>query len=374
METQFEVALPEFLTEGTKNGTEISITGKWIPTKKSSFFRKSEEAKEMLKEWESIHNEARGHKGMLHTEINPAIGQETVLIHHIFQNEDALIDYFNTTATKHMQDLTAVAKPDVHLIRGVKISDRVKAAISAKKVQGNYGEYLFGFVRNDYQRPNPEKAVQVTAKWTCNDEGTLKELSYWWQQVATEAYTLEQGMVRFEAYRVIGENALIIHETFEDSDELKFHLTKGTAEKYKKDIDKIAFPENYFFRGPVSWMIRTYSKFMHLPATYTRTGKQYIQETGTWSEGIIKNTQSMTNQNIMVVYQWTAKAGKSEALKAIYQDVTKQMQETEPHALKVNCYFDESKDTLVVYDLFKDGAALGQHLGTTAAGHFPFFA
>jgi hypothetical protein len=24
-----------------------------------------------------------------------------------------------------------------------------------------------------------------------------------------------------------------------------------------------------------------------------------------------------------------------------------------------------------VYDLFKDGAALGQHLGTTAAGHFP---
>ena len=79
----------------------------------------------------------------------------------------------------------------------------------------------------------------------------------------------------------------------------------------------------------------------------------------------------MENQSITVVYKWTAKAGKAEELKAIYQDVAKQMQETEPHALQVDCYFDESSDTLIVYDLFKDGAALGQHLGTTAAGHFP---
>ena len=46
------------------------------------------------------------------------------------------------------------------------------------------------------------------------------------------------------------------------------------------------------------------------------------------------------------------------------------MLETEPNAIKVDCYFDESTSTLIVYDLFKDGAALGQHLGTTAAGHF----
>ena len=79
----------------------------------------------------------------------------------------------------------------------------------------------------------------------------------------------------------------------------------------------------------------------------------------------------MENQEITVVYKWTAKPGKAEALKAIYQDVSKQMQETEPHALKVDCYFDATSDTFVVYDLFKDGAALGQHLSTTAAGHFP---
>ena len=47
------------------------------------------------------------------------------------------------------------------------------------------------------------------------------------------------------------------------------------------------------------------------------------------------------------------------------------MKQNEPNALKVKCYFDEKENTLIVYDLFKDGAALGQHLGTTAAGHFP---
>ena len=79
----------------------------------------------------------------------------------------------------------------------------------------------------------------------------------------------------------------------------------------------------------------------------------------------------MKNQEITVVYKWTAKEGKAEALKAIYKEVEKDMQETEPNALKVECYFDETTNALVVYDLFKDSAALAQHLGTTAAGHFP---
>ena len=45
------------------------------------------------------------------------------------------------------------------------------------------------------------------------------------------------------------------------------------------------------------------------------------------------------------------------------------MKTNEPDALQVACYFDESKNTLVVYDLFKDSDALALHLGTTAAGH-----
>ena len=79
----------------------------------------------------------------------------------------------------------------------------------------------------------------------------------------------------------------------------------------------------------------------------------------------------MKNQEITVCYSWKANPGKGEELKEIYREVTKQMQETEPNAIKVDCNFDENRNVLAVYDLFKDGAALGQHLSTTAAGHFP---
>ena len=84
-----------------------------------------------------------------------------------------------------------------------------------------------------------------------------------------------------------GDDALIIHETFATNADLKFHLTKGTAAKYKKDIDQIAAPEAYFFRGPVSWTIRTYSKFMHLPATYSSQGSNYTRPGGSMSDGTV---------------------------------------------------------------------------------------
>ncbi len=83
------------------------------------------------------------------------------------------------------------------------------------------------------------------------------------------------------------------------------------------------------------------------------------------------NNFDMENQEITVVYKWTAKPGKGQELKGIYKDVEKQMQETEPGALKVECYYDEGTGVLLVLDLFKNADALGQHLGTTAAGHFP---
>ena len=84
-------SLPDFMSEPAKLGEEVSITGKWIPTKKGGLFKKSKESKEMLKEWEDIHAEAKVHDGMLSTEINHAIGQDAVLIHHVFKNEDSLI-------------------------------------------------------------------------------------------------------------------------------------------------------------------------------------------------------------------------------------------------------------------------------------------
>ena len=289
--TQTAQPLAPFLAKPSKIGQEISVTGKWVPTKPGGLFRKSAESKDMLSEWEDIHPGARADNGVLSTEINHAVGQDAVLVHHVFENPDALVHYFSTTATQHMAALTAVAKPEMHLVRGMHIPDTVKEAVKAKGVPTTFGELLFGYVRNDYQRPNTTSAINVTAKWTGKKDvpTALDDLKYWWQRVGTEAHDLEEGLLRYEAYQVIGEDALIIHEVFATNDDLKFHLSKGTAEKYKKDIDEIADPECYFFRGPVSWSIRTYSKFLHLPATYSSQGSNYTRSGGTMSDGTIPN-------------------------------------------------------------------------------------
>ncbi len=285
--TQPKEPLPPFLAEPSKLGTEISVTGKWTPAKQGGLFRRSPESNEMLKEWEDIHVGARGDAGVLSTEINHAVGEDAVLVHHVFRDADALVHYFSTTATRHMGALTQVAKPELHLIRGVSIPAAAREALLAKNVPGVFGEFLFGYAKNDYRRPNPDTAIMVTAKWTCRP-GTathLEDLKYWWQRVGTDAFSIEEGLLRFEAYQVIGEDALIIHETFQDTNELRFHLSKGTAERYKKDIDQIATPECYYFRGPVSWTIRTYSKFLHLPATYSSQGSNFTQPGGSMSDG-----------------------------------------------------------------------------------------
>ena len=78
----------------------------------------------------------------------------------------------------------------------------------------------------------------------------------------------------------------------------------------------------------------------------------------------------MNDQSISVVYTWTAKTGKGEELKAIYEQVAQQMKNTEPGALKVECNYDANKGVLVVYDLFQNAEALGFHLGVTASAHF----
>jgi quinol monooxygenase YgiN len=279
--------LAPFLAEPSRIGQEISVTGKWIPVKKGGRFRKSAESKEMLQEWEDIHAGAKADPGVLSTEINHAVGEDAVLVHHVFEDPDALVHYFSTTATQHMGALTAVAKPGLHLVRGVTIPASVQEAISSKTVPAVFGELLFGYVKDDYRKPDPETAIQVTAKWTCKPgaASNLEDLKYWWQRVGTDAHSIEEGLLRFETYQAIGEDALIIHETFRDSDTLKVPLAQGTAEKYKKDIDQVATAEAYFFRGPVSWTIRTYSKFLHLPATYSSLGSDYTRSGGSMIDG-----------------------------------------------------------------------------------------
>lgn len=280
--------MPDFLAELPRLGTEISITGKWIPSKPGGRFRKTEESREMLAEWEEIHANARAHPGVLATEVNHAVGEDAILVHHVFADAEALVDYFSTTATEHMAALGAVAKPELHVVRGMDIPASVTEAITAKGVPVSFGTWAYGYVKNDYRQPDPSSAIQVTAKWVSSGgKGDLDELTSSWQRVGAEAYSLEEGLLRFEVYDVDGEDALIIHETFRNTSDLKFHLTKGTAAMFKSEIDNVAAPANYYFRGPVSWSIRTYSKFMHLPATYSSRGSHHQVSGGSMSDGNI---------------------------------------------------------------------------------------
>ena len=79
----------------------------------------------------------------------------------------------------------------------------------------------------------------------------------------------------------------------------------------------------------------------------------------------------MDSNHITVVYKWTAQPGKLDELSSIYADVTKAMEANEPGAETVHVYVSEAENALYVRDEFEDAAAMGFHLSTTAAGHFP---
>ncbi|MEM7415848.1 MAG: antibiotic biosynthesis monooxygenase [Gemmatimonadota bacterium] len=79
----------------------------------------------------------------------------------------------------------------------------------------------------------------------------------------------------------------------------------------------------------------------------------------------------MSQNEITVVYRWTANPGKMDELKAIYEEVLAQMEANEPGTLRMETYVAEDANQIVVHDVFADGDALGYHLGVTAAAHFP---
>ena len=79
----------------------------------------------------------------------------------------------------------------------------------------------------------------------------------------------------------------------------------------------------------------------------------------------------MDSNHITVVYKWTAQPGKLDELTAIYRSVTDAMERDEPGAEAVHVYVSADENAIYVRDEFADAGAVGFHLGTTAAAHFP---
>lgn len=79
----------------------------------------------------------------------------------------------------------------------------------------------------------------------------------------------------------------------------------------------------------------------------------------------------MANENITVVYKWTANPGKLDQLSAIYEGVSAAMEANEPGASEVEVFVSEADNAIYVRDEFADAGALAFHLTETAAAHFP---
>ena len=282
-----QTPLPPNLSKQSQIGDEISVTGKWTAKRSNRFFGMSTDSKGMRSALNSLQELADSSPSVLTFELNDTVGGDAVVVHAVFASTQTVSEFFDNDGRQHLSALLSHAVPDLHLIRGTSISEEVTNLFDQKQIPIATGEFLYGYVKHDSKLPDLSNAIDVTAKWTCTpaDVSNQEELKHWWQQVGTDAFDMEKGLIRFEVYQVPGEDALIIHEVFEDTAELKFHLTKGTAHKYKKSIDQIATPERYVFRGNVSWLIRTYSKFMRLPATYSTRTKRISKPGGSMSDG-----------------------------------------------------------------------------------------
>ncbi len=79
----------------------------------------------------------------------------------------------------------------------------------------------------------------------------------------------------------------------------------------------------------------------------------------------------MDSNHVTVVYKWTANPGRLDELTKIYQAVTDGMKQNEPGAETVHVYVSEQDNAIYVRDEFTDADAMGFHLSTTAAAHFP---
>ena len=79
----------------------------------------------------------------------------------------------------------------------------------------------------------------------------------------------------------------------------------------------------------------------------------------------------MDSKHVTVMYRWAAQPGKLDELASIYRQVTAAMEANEPGAEAVHIYLSEQDNAVYVRDEFKDAAAMGFHLTTTAAAHFP---
>ena len=167
--------LPSFLAEPSRNGTELSVTGKWVPLGGSRRERRgSDQMRGMVRALRGLLAAARSDDGALSTQIAPGVGEDAALVHQVFAGPQDLARFYSSTA--ELDALKQVATPRLHLVRGLEVPDSAREGVLAEGVPAAFASHRFGYVRPE--RPDPATAIEVTAKWTCNPgAGDLAELA-----------------------------------------------------------------------------------------------------------------------------------------------------------------------------------------------------
>lgn len=112
-----------------------------------------------------------------------------------------------------------------------------------------------------------DNQIDLTYVWTAH-EGQAERLVATYEAVGEVLDANEPGLLFYEIAVSETGNQIVIHEVFEDSNALAFHLTE-TAAKFFPQLVEFANPGPFIFRGDVPEELKTAAYQMNMGAIFT---------------------------------------------------------------------------------------------------------
>ncbi len=109
--------------------------------------------------------------------------------------------------------------------------------------------------------------IDLTYVWTAHD-GQAERLVATYEAVGEMLEAHEPGLLLYEIAVSESGDQIIIHEVFEDSDALAFHLSE-TAAKFFPQLVEFATPGPFIFRGDVPEELKAAAYEMNMGAIFT---------------------------------------------------------------------------------------------------------
>ncbi|MDJ0629674.1 MAG: antibiotic biosynthesis monooxygenase family protein [Rhodobacter sp.] len=109
--------------------------------------------------------------------------------------------------------------------------------------------------------------IDLVYVWTAKP-GMGEQLVATYKAVGDVLEANEPGLLVYEIAVSETGDQIVIHEIFEDSEAMAFHLS-GTAAQYFPQISQIAIPGPFIFRGDVPEELRTAAYQMDMGAIFT---------------------------------------------------------------------------------------------------------